>query len=269
MLAGGLLVLAVAAAVLAPVLAPADPTKISLSERLNPPFWHADGSTSNPLGTDHLGRDVLSRLLFGARITLIVGFVTVLIASTFGLIMGVFAGYGGGHADTVIMRIVDIELSFPFMALAVAIVAVVGPGVSNTILVLSIGAWVIVARLVRGEVLSLREREFVLAARSLGASRFHIMLNHILPNVASPVIVTASFVFAIVIVVEASLSFIGLGVQPPQSSWGLMLSEARDYMQVAWWLAAFPGLAIVLVVLPAQLLGDWLRDTLDPTLRNQ
>jgi peptide/nickel transport system permease protein len=258
---------AVLSAVFAPWITKADPTEIDLRHRLTPPAWLAGGTSAHLLGTDHLGRDVLSRTLYGGRISLLIGFTTVMVAGGIGVVLGMVSGYFGGITDNIVMRVVDIQQSFPFLALAIAVAAVIGPGVENTILILGVGSWILFARVVRGEVLSLREKEYIEGARAVGASDLRIMFRHILPNIVSPVVVLATFSFALMIVLEASLSFLGLGVQPPASTWGLMLSESRDYLEVAWWLPTFPGLAIVITVLGANLLGDWLRDVLDPRLR--
>jgi peptide/nickel transport system permease protein len=261
-----ILVSMVLSALLAPWITSQDPAAIELSNRLRPPAWLPGGTTEHLLGTDHLGRDVLSRTLFGARVSLLVGLMTTMLAASLGTLLGMVSGYFGGKVD-IIMRLADVQQAYPFIALAIALVAVVGPGLNTVILVLGIGGWVLFARVVQGQVLSLRERDYIEAARVVGANDLRIMFRHILPNIASPLIVLVSFNFSLMIVVEASLSFLGFGVQPPQSTWGLMLSEARDYMQVAWWLPTFPGLAIVITVLGANLLGDWMRDVLDPRLR--
>ncbi|CAG0949698.1 partial Glutathione transport system permease protein GsiD, partial [Anaerolineae bacterium] len=251
---GAFILLAVlVCAVFAPWLAPRDPTDIDLSARLKPPAWFAGGTDSHPFGTDDLGRDVLSRTLFGARVSLLVGAISMLVAGTLGVILGLISGYRGGKTDSIIMSLADIQQSFPVSALAIAVVAVLGAGTRNTILVLGIGGWTLFARVVRGEVLSVREKEFVEAARSVGVRDLRIMFRHILPNIISPIIVIGSFTFSLMIVVEASLSFIGLGIQPPESSWGLMLSEARNFLELAWWLPTFPGIAILVTVLGANL----------------
>jgi peptide/nickel transport system permease protein len=261
-----ILVSMIASAVFAPWIAPEDPAAIELPNRLRPPAWSPGGTTDLRFGTDHLGRDVLSRTLFGARVSLLVGLATTMLAASLGTFLGMVSGYFGGRVG-LIMRLADVQQAYPFIALAIVLVAVVGPGLKTVILVLGIGGWVLFARVVQSQVLSLRERDYVEAARVVGANDLRIMFRHILPNIASPLIVLASFAFSAMIVTEASLSFLGFGVQPPQSTWGLMLSQSRDYMQVAWWLPTFPGLAIVITVLGANLLGDWVRDVLDPRLR--
>lgn len=260
----GLLASMTALALLAPWLALADPLQGDLARRLTPPAFFANGYF---LGTDQQGRDILSRIIFGARVSLLVGAVSVIVAGTIGVVLGLISGYFGGLTDDIIMRVADIQMSFPFLALAIAIVAVLGPGLVNLIIVLGVAGWILYARVVRGEVLSVRERDFIIAARVMGAPHLRILARHILPNVMAPVTVIATFAFAQMVITEASLSFLGLGVPPPEPTWGSMLSDARGYLQVAWWPATFPGLAIMLTVLGINLLGDWLRDVLDPRLR--
>lgn len=261
--AGALVVLAAAVlAAAAPALAPGDPLKNSLLDRLTPPTW----SGEHPLGTDTLGRDVASRLLHGARVSLVVGFSAVLVAGGLGVTLGLASGWYRGWLDDLLMRVGDVQLAFPVLVLAVAVLAVLGAGVLNLILVLGVTGWITYARIVRGEVLALREREFVAAARALGANDAWIVRRHVLPNVLPPVTVVATFSVARTIIAEASLSFLGLGVPAPQPSWGSMLDEGRNYITTGWWLALFPGLAILLLVLGVNLVGDWLRDVLDPRL---
>ena len=260
------IVAAIAAAVLAPVLAPADPLKSDLLERLSPPAWAAGGARAHLLGTDTLGRDVLSRLVHGARVSLVVGFVTVAIAGAVGVLLGVLGGYYGGWLDDVLMRIGDVQLAFPVLLLGVALLAVLGAGLGNLILVLAVSGWITYARIVRRETLSLKHRDFVEAARALGARDRHVIWRHVLPNVWAPLVVVATFSVARMIIAEASLSFLGLGIPAPAPSWGAMLDEGRNYITTGWWLALFPGLAILLVVLGINLVGDWLRDLLDPRL---
>jgi peptide/nickel transport system permease protein len=264
----GLVVIVVAAAmaVLAPALAPADPIKNSLVERLTPPMWAAGGTARHPLGTDTLGRDVASRLLYGARVSLIVGLSAVVIAGALGVALGLVSGYYRGFTDDALMRLGDVQLAFPVLVLAVAVLAVLGASLANVILVLGVTGWITYARIVRGETLSLRQREFVEAARALGASDHYLIWRHILPNVLAPVTVVATFSVARTIIAEASLSFLGLGIPPPAPSWGAMLDEGRNYITTGWWLALFPGLAILLLVLGINLVGDWLRDALDPRM---
>ena len=253
-------------AVLAPQLSPVDPIRNDLLERLTPPMWIAGGSAAHPLGTDTLGRDVLSRLLYGARLSLVVGFATVLISGLIGVAIGVLGGYYGGWLDDVLMRAGDIQLAFPVLLLGVALLSVLGPGLGNLILVLVVSGWITYARIVRGETLSLKHRDFVEAARALGALDRRLIWRHVLPNVWAPIAVVATFSVARTIIAEASLSFLGLGVAAPTPSWGAMLDEGRNYITTGWWLALFPGTAILIVVLVINLLGDWLRDALDPRM---
>ncbi len=257
------------AACFAVVLSPSDPITNSLLDRLTPPMWIAGGTPSHPLGTDTLGRDVLSRLLFGARISLLVGFSAVAISGLLGVTLGLTAGYYGKWMDDVLMRLGDIQLAFPILLLAIAVLAVLGASLSNVILVLGISGWVTYARIVRGETLSLKQREFVESARAIGAPDRIIVIRHILPNILPPVTVIATFSVARVIIAEASLSFLGLGIPPPTPSWGAMLDEGRNYIATAWWLALFPGLSILLLVLGLNLLGDWVRDILDPRMAQE
>jgi peptide/nickel transport system permease protein len=259
------LVLAVAAlavAIAAPVLAPQDPLASDFSASLKPP-----GTPGHPLGTDQLGRDLLSRVLYGARIALFIGFCTVIVTAVVGGLVGLFAGFFGGWPGSVLMRVADVQLSFPFILLALTINAIVGLGLRNIIISLSAAGWVVYARVVRGQVLSVRQREFVQAAQALGVGRGRLLFRHVLPNVAPSVIILASLQFSQFVVAEAAISFLGFGVQPPTPAWGSMLSESRDFLYVAWWLAAFPGAALALTALGVNLLGDWLRDVLDPKFR--
>ena len=267
LLTAGILVAAAVAAVLAPWIAPADPDKVDIANRLRPPGWSQAGGPVRLFGTDQLGRDMLSRVIYGARVSLFVGLMSVFGAGGIGVVLGVIAGFYGGRVDDVIMRVLDIQQSVPFLALAIAMVAVLGPGLQNIIIVLWIAGWTLYARIVRGETLSIREKEYVTAARALGARNARILARHVLPNILSPILVIATFTFSHMIITEATLTFLGLGVQPPTATWGAMLSDGRNYMQVAWWLPTFPGLILVLVVVSANLLGDWIRDVLDPTLR--
>lgn len=267
--AATILVVAALVALLAPWIEGHDPMRGRLQDRFLPPMWLPGGSSDHILGTDQLGRDIWSRMAHGARISLMVGVATVLGSGTLGVLAGLLSGYYKGWVDALIMRIVDIQQSFPFLALAIAVVAVLGPGILNTILVLGIAGWVLYARVVRGEVLSVREKEYVEAARTIGCSDWHIMVRHILPNVMAPVIIIGTFSFAYMVIAEASLSFLGLGVPAGLPTWGGMLSDSRNYMRQAWWLATFPGVALMLTVLGANLLGDWLRDRWDPRLKGQ
>jgi peptide/nickel transport system permease protein len=261
--AGALVVLgAVVLAAAAPALAPGDPIKNALLDRLTPPTWGRE----HPLGTDTLGRDVASRLLHGARVSLLVGFSAVLLAGGLGVTLGLVSGWYRGWLDDLLMRLGDVQLAFPVLVLAVAVLAVLGASLLNLIVVLGVTGWITYARIVRGEVLTLRERDFVAAARALGASDAWIVRRHLLPNVLPPVTVVATFSVARTIIAEASLSFLGLGVPAPAPSWGAMLDEGRNYITTGWWLALFPGVAILLLVLGINLVGDWLRDVLDPRL---
>jgi peptide/nickel transport system permease protein len=253
-------------AVVAPALAPSDPVRNDLLERLVPPMWMEGGSGRHPLGTDTLGRDVVSRLLYGARVSLMVGFSAVVVAGALGLLLGLVSGYYGGRLDDLLMRVGDVQLAFPALVLAIAVLAVVGSGLLNIVLVLGVTGWVTYARIARGETLSLRHREFVEGARALGAGDAAILWRHVLPNVLPSITVVATFSVARTIIAEASLSFLGLGLPPPAPSWGAMLDEGRNYLTTGWWLALFPGLAILAVVLGINVVGDWLRDALDPRI---
>jgi len=248
-------------ALAAPLISPFDPNSQDTFRRLEPP------SKQHPLGLDDLGRDVLSRILWGARVSLRVGFSVVFLASIIGITLGAMAGYFGGAVDTVVMRITDILLAFPGILLAIALVAVLGPSINNVILALATIGWVGYARLVRGQVLKVREMEFVTAAKALGARSPRVIVRHVLPNVINPVIVMATLGLAGAILAEAALSFLGLGVQPPTPSWGAMLTAGRRYLGLANHLAIYPGIAIMLAVMGLNFLGDGLIDALDPKYR--
>ncbi|HEV8308306.1 MAG TPA: ABC transporter permease [Methylomirabilota bacterium] len=265
----GLVVIAavLGAALLAPLLAPFDHLEQDITQRLKPPGGTDDRGRLHVLGTDHLGRDILSRVLFGARIALLVAFAAVAISGVLGLLIGLLTGYFGGRVDDAFMRLADIQLAFPFILLAIAVIGVLGPSLRNIIIVVGVSGWVVYARIVRGEVLSLREREFVQAAIAMGSANARIIARHIVPNAFTPWLVIATLDMARVIVLESALSFLGLGVQPPTPTWGGMLADGRVYLSTAWWLATFPGLAILLTVLGINLLGDGLRDTFDPRLK--
>ena len=250
----------VVVAVFANVLSPDDPLAGSLRDRLVPPITDREF----PLGTDPLGRDMLSRLMYGARISLLVGVSAVAIGMVVGSLLGLLAGYVGGWPDTILMRVADAQLSLPSFILALTIMAALGSGLFNVILALSIGSWVRYARVVRSMVLPLRETEYVLAAETIGCAPRRVMLRHVLPNVVTPVIILATLGLGTTIIAESSLSFLGLGVDPESPSWGSMLSEGRAYLDSAWWVAAFPGVAITITVLAVNLIGDALRDQLDP-----
>ena len=258
--------LVVVAALGAPWIAAYDPTEQDITNRLKPPGSPDAAGRAHLLGTDHLGRDILARVLFGARPALMVGFAAVAISGVLGMMVGLVSGYFGGRVDDVFMRLADIQLAFPFILLAIAVIGVLGPSLPVIIVVIGVSSWVVYARVVRGAVLSLREREFVQAARALGGRDVRVLLRHILPNALSPWLVVATLDMARVIVIESALSFLGLGVQPPTPTWGGMLADGRVYISTAWWLATFPGLAILVTVLGINLFGDGLRDTLDPRL---
>jgi len=263
-----ILALVVFAAVAAPLIAPHDPAEIHLINRLKPPGFIDSTGHQYWLGTDSLGRDVYSRVVYGARVSLTVGLSAVLISGTVGLLLGLISGFFGGWLDDVIMRIADIQLSFPTILLALAIMAVLGSGLDKVILVLGLTGWVQYGRIVRGQVLSVKQEEFVLAARATGERNLRILFEHILPNIWSPVIVIASFSVATNIIAEASLSFLGVGVPPSVPSWGAMLADGRQFIGLAEWLTIPAGLAISLTVLSINILGDWLRDFIDPRLKN-
>jgi peptide/nickel transport system permease protein len=250
------------AAIFAPWIAPGEIYNPDYSVRLVPPL-----TEGHLAGTDQLGRDQLSRIIYGARISLMVGFISVLAASTVGITAGLISGYYGGWLDSVIMRLVDLQLAFPFILLALTINAIIGLGVRNIIISLAIAGWVEYARIARGEVLVVREREFTQAARLMGASNNRIIFRHILPNITTPLLVTATLQVAQFIIAEASISFLGFGVQEPTPAWGSMISNGLDYIFTSWWLITLPGIALALVVLAVNLVGDWLRDVLDPRLR--
>jgi peptide/nickel transport system permease protein len=249
------------AAVLAPLLAPADPLAQALGSRLEPP------SPEHWLGTDQLGRDILSRLLYGSRISLLIGLVVVLSAGVFGTFVGTIAGYAGGLVDEGLMRFTEIFLAFPPLILAMAIAGALGPSLTNAIIAVAVVSWAVYARLARGQLISLRRREFVEAAHSIGASRTRILLRHLLPNAMAPLLIQASFDMGSAIIAAAGLSFIGFGAQPPTPEWGVMISEGRNFISTEPWLALFPGLAILFAVGALNVLGDGLRDALDPRLR--
>ena len=265
----GLLVVAIAVltALFAPAISPFDPLEQDISQRLREPGWQDAQGRVHTLGTDHLGRDILARIIYGSRIALLVGLSAVLVSGMLGMAIGLVAGYFGGRVDDFLMRLADIQLAFPFILLAIAVIGVLGPSLRNIIIVIGVSSWVVYARVVRGEVLSIREREFVQAAVALGSRDGRILVRHVLPNAFTPWLVVATLDMARVIVIESALSFLGLGVQPPTPTWGGMLADGRVYLSTAWWLATFPGLAILITVLGINLFGDGLRDTLDPRLQ--
>lgn len=260
-----LLVLALVA-IFADLLAPHDPIAQSLADQLKPPFWLPGGSLDYPLGTDRFGRDMLSRIIFGARVSLTIGLVAATVSATLGVTLGLTAGYFGGLVDRAIMRLSDVQIAFPFLVVAIAVIAVLGSNLAVLIALLSVAGWVFYARITRGLTLRLRRIEYVEAARAAGASPRRIVAAHILPNVLSPNLVLWTLSIATLILIESSLSFLGLGVQPPTPSWGNLLSDGRSYIDNAWWIAIFPGLAITITVLAVNTLGDALRDILDPRL---
>ncbi|QRM35143.1 ABC transporter permease [Microvirga sp. VF16] len=263
-----LVVAFVLAALLAPLFNLPSPTRSNILARMVEPTWTGPFSPGpHPLGTDELGRDILSRIIYGSRVTLLIACSAVLLGGVVGVLLGIVAGYYRGIVDRVLMRIVDIQLALPLMLLALLIVAALGPSTRNLIIVLALTSWLRYARIIRGQVLALREREFILSAQAIGAGTWRIMLRHLLPNVLTPALVVATLELARVIIMDAALSFLGLGVQPPNPSWGRMLSDGRVYISTAWWIVTFPGIAILLTVLSVNLLGDWLRDYFDPKLR--
>jgi len=266
---GCILVALVICGLTAPLLAPFDPQEQRLEARLQAPSWMGGNATSNWLGTDNLGRDILSRIIYGSRISLLVGATTVILAGVVGCLLGALAGYFGAGTDEAISKVTEIFLAFPFLLLAIALMAFLGQGVINIIIALMMSRWVQYCRVVRGEVLSLKQRDFVTAAKALGGKDFYVLLRHVLPNTIASVTVVATFAMAIVIISEASLSFLGLGVPAHIPTWGSMLSEGRSYMNRAPWLTIFPGLAIFITVFGINLLGDGLRDIFDPKLRRQ
>lgn len=259
------------AAVGAPLLAPHDPTELNLKARLLPHSWHEEGDINFLLGTDQLGRDLLSRLIYGARVSVTVGIAGVVVSMFIGVTLGLVSGYVGGLVDMVISRMLDTFMSIPFILLALAVVGALGVGEGSNmitlIVILGLTGWVTFARVIRGEVLSVKERDYVEAAHSIGQSRQGILARHVLPNVTASIIVLSTLQISTVIIAESSLSFLGLGVQPPTVTWGIMLAEGRDHLATSWWLSTFPGLAITLAVLGIILLGDWLRDVLDPRMK--
>jgi peptide/nickel transport system permease protein len=251
-------------AIFSPWIAPCDPVEQDLGNSLKPPFWQEGGSTANILGTDNLGRDILSRIVYGARVSVIVGFAGVLFSGMVGTLLGIISGYFGGKIDAVIMRQTDTMLSLPYILIAIAIIGAIGPSLTNIIIVLGITQWVGYTRIIRFEAMSLSKSEFIEMAVISGCSWWRILLVHILPNVLNSAVVLATLDVGKMIIFEAAFSFLGLGVKPPTASWGGMLADGRAYLTYAWWIATFPGVAIVITVLAGNLLGDWLRDELDP-----
>jgi peptide/nickel transport system permease protein len=268
-LGAGFLLLLVAVAVAAPLIAPQNPTRQSLRARLVGPTLEAADGRAHLLGTDHLGRDVLSRVIYGARVSLIVGFAAVLVGGIVGASLGITAGFRAGWLDSAIMTVADAQLAFPFILLAIGIIAVLGPSFPTLVAVIGLSGWVAYARILRAQVLALRSREFVEAIHVLGGSAARVMLRHIVPNVLSSLVVIATLELARAIVLEATLSFLGLGIQPPTPSWGGMVHEGREYLDSAWWISTAPGVVLMLTSLVVSRVGDWLRDALDPTLRGE
>jgi peptide/nickel transport system permease protein len=250
-----------------PLFWPHDPTQMNTSQILQPPAWLPGGDWSHFLGTDHLGRDLFSRLIEGARASLIVGVLGVVLAGFVGISLGMIAGYFGGKTDNLIMRIVDAWMSIPPILLAILLAAALGSGITTIIVAITIVFWTGFARVIRGETLSVRQRDYVTLAKVTGCGKLRILLKHIFPNLIGTIMVLCSLQFGQAIIVEASITFLGLGLQPPNTSWGLMISEGRSYLATAWWIPAFAGIAIMITVLGANMLGDWVRDRFDPKLR--
>jgi peptide/nickel transport system permease protein len=267
LLGGVILLVVVGSAVLAPWIAPHDPAKQTLIRRFTPPVWAKGGHAAYPLGTDQVGRDILSRIIHGARLSLLVGVTAVVVSVLVGVTIGLVSGFAGGRVDTVLMTVVDVTLSFPQLLLALAFVAALGPSLVTIILVLGLTGWERYARVVRAEVLALREKDFVEAARALGVGAARVILRHLLPNTFSSIVVLSTLQVAQAILQEAALSFLGVGSGRTYPTWGTMIALGRDFVSVAWWLATFPGLAILLTVLAINLVGDRLRDALDPRVR--
>jgi peptide/nickel transport system permease protein len=263
----GLIAVMVFSALFAEFLTPYSPVNISLPDRLRPPFWEAGGSLAHPLGTDPLGRDLLTRMIYGGRVSLMIGLLGLLVGGGIGATLGLIAGYAGGRVDAFVMRVTDTALSFPIILFAILLVVILGGSILTVVIAVALVLWARFARVVRGETLSLRERDFVALARLAGSSPRRIIVVHLLPNVFNTLMVLLSLQVGWVIIVEASLSFLGAGVPPPTPTWGSMIAEGRDYVASAWWISFFPGLAILVTVLAFNLLGDWLRDALDPTMR--
>jgi peptide/nickel transport system permease protein len=263
----GIVTAFVVIAILAPLLSPASPYEQALRLRFTPPVWDERGSWAHPLGTDRLGRDMLARIMYGARVSLAAGVVTVLLATAVGAAVGLVAGYYGGRVDAVLMRVTDATMSFPVILLALILAVTVGPSFFNVVLAIAVILWARYARVIRGQVLTLMELDFIAQARIAGAGGWRIITRHLAPNVMNTLVVLVTLQIGYVIIVEAALSFLGAGIPPPTPAWGSMISEGRDFVTSAWWVSFLPGLAILLVVLAFNLLGDWLRDTLDPKLR--
>ena len=262
-----IIALFVLVALLAPLLSPSDPYEQSLRLRFRPPVWEERGAWAHPLGTDRLGRDLLARIVWGSRVSLAVGALAVLLAGTLGAGVGLVAGYYGGRVDATLMRVTDATLSFPVILLALILAVTVGPSFTNVVIAIAVIIWARYARVIRGQVLALMTLDFIAQARIAGAGAWRIITRHLLPNTLNTIVVLMTLQVGYVIILEASLSFLGAGIPPPTPAWGSMIAEGREFVTSAWWVSFFPGLAILLVVLAFNLLGDWLRDTLDPKLR--
>jgi ABC-type dipeptide/oligopeptide/nickel transport system permease subunit len=261
------MLIVVGSAAAAPWIAPHDPLMVDIRHRLVPPAWMTGGTAAHLLGTDQVGRDLLSRVIYGGRVSLIIGTSAVLISATIGVLLGLGAGYFAGRIDWTIMTLVNVMLTFPFVLLALAVIAVLGPSLMNMIIVLGVADWPLYARVIRAETRALRERDFIAASRALGLGHLRIVFRQILPNLVSTIVVIATLQVARVIILESFLSFLGLGIQPPTPAWGNMLGEGRVYMLNSWWIAAFPGLAIFVTTLAINLMGNALRDWLDPHMK--
>jgi peptide/nickel transport system permease protein len=254
-------------AIFAPFIAPHDPTAGSLGDRLKPPFWQEKGSKNNLLGTDLLGRDILSRMIYGARTSLTISIITILLSGIIGAFLGIVSGYLGGWVDALIMRAVDVAFSFPAILLALLFAVIFGPSFLNIILIISFTLWAQYARMSRAETLRLKEMDFIALAQIAGCSKLNIMIRHLFPNAANPLIILATLQVGVVIILESSLSFLGVGIPPPTPAWGAMVAEGRSYVVSAWWISLIPGVAILLTVLSFNLLGDALTEYLDPSQR--
>jgi peptide/nickel transport system permease protein len=267
LVAAGLMLLIVGVSAAAPWIAPYSPVEVDIRHRLAPPAWMHGGTPDHVLGTDQIGRDLLSRMIYGGRVSLLIGVSAVLVSSTIGVLLGLAAGYFGPRVDWTIMTLVNVMLTFPFVLLALAVIAVLGPSLVNMVIVLGVADWPLYARVIRAETMALRERDFMTAARALGMSHVRIIFRQLLPNLVSVIVVIATLQVARVIILESFLSFLGLGVQPPTPAWGNMLGDGRVYMLNSWWIAAFPGAAIFITTLTINLMGNALRDWLDPHMK--
>ena len=254
-------------AIFADVISPYSSTEVSLRNRLNPPIWSAEGSWSHPLGTDPLGRDLATRIAYGARTSMMVAAATVLLSAAIGVVLGLIAGYNRGIIDTIIMRAADITIAFPIILFAIMLVVILGAGIINLVVAVGVVLWARFARVIRGEVLILMERDFVARARVSGCSSFRIIVVHLFPNIVNTMVVLLTLQIGFIIIIESSLSFLGAGVPPPTPAWGSMIAEGREYTTTAWWVSVIPGVALALIVVSFNLLGDWLREALDPRQR--